>query len=67
MPEPLYLEIKKALNYDSAMAMEGIDEFIQELPPSLRMAVSVNIHRKTFTTDPFFKELGDSRMLSFVG
>ena len=67
LPQELYQEIKKALNYDSAMCMEGIDEFMQQLPPTLRMAVSVSIHRKTFLTDPFFKELGDSRMLSFVG
>jgi hypothetical protein len=47
--------------------MEGIDEFMYHLPPTLRTAVSVSMHRKTFLTDPFFKELGDSRMLSFVG
>ena len=45
--------------------MEGVDQFIGQLPPHLQQVVQVNIHKETFTTDPFFMGLS-KEILSFL-
>ena len=67
LPQNIVDEIRKSLNYDSVMAMRGLNEFIEDLPPQLKTAVAVQIHKPTFTNDPYFKRLANNRMLSFVG
>jgi hypothetical protein len=49
------------------MAMVGLADFVETLPPQLKIAVALFMHKKTFTTHPFFKELGNQRLLSFIG
>jgi len=49
LPNKLYVQIRKTLNYDNQMAVEGLEQFIETLPFSLRIAVAYNIHHKTFT------------------
>jgi hypothetical protein len=33
LPKDIVSEIRKAIHYDSVMAMKGLDEFISQLPP----------------------------------
>jgi hypothetical protein len=47
--------------------MVGLDTFIENLPPHLRMAVTLAIHNKTFKKHPIFKQLRDKRLLAFIG
>ena len=69
LPKALYSDIKKTLKFDTQMATEEMEVFVQSLPHQLRNRVAYTIHYKTFTTDPFFKQLGhlNKRLLSFFG
>ena len=47
--------------------MAGLDDFINELPTHLRMAVSLAIHDKVFKYHPLMKRVKNKRLLSYLG
>jgi hypothetical protein len=47
--------------------MVGLDVFIDALPPHLKMAVSLAIHKKIFQIHPMFKRLKNKRLLALIG
>jgi len=49
------------------MNTSSLANFVENLPPQLRIAASIHIYQKTFTTHPFFKGLGNRRILAFFG
>jgi hypothetical protein len=49
------------------LATAELDEFVESLPPQLKIWVAIKVHKKTFDNDPFFKKLGNKRLLSFFG
>ena len=49
------------------MDTQGLATFVESLPQSLRIAVVMSIHTKTFKTHPFFKSLNNRRLLTFIG
>jgi len=57
----------KSLNYDSRMATSGMLNFVKTLNPQLRIAITMAIYKDTFKTHIFFKELGNRRLLAFIG
>jgi hypothetical protein len=67
LPEELYSSIRKTLNFDSTMAVVGLEEFIYQLPETLRISVTYNMHKDVFTNHPFFSNIGNRRLLSFIG
>jgi len=67
IPNHIYKEINRFLNWSDKMTVEGLSEFIENLPTTLRIAVVMSIHRKTFKTHSFFKGLGNRRLLAFIG
>ena len=60
-------EVNKSLIYDSQVASHGLADFVQTLPPQLRIAVSIHIYRTTFQKHPFFLNLRSKRMLAYIG
>ena len=44
LPKEICTEINKALVYDSQMDASGLADFIETLPPQLRIAVSIHIY-----------------------
>jgi hypothetical protein len=44
LPKNICTEINKALVYDSQMDASGLADFIETLPPQLRIAVSIHIY-----------------------
>jgi hypothetical protein len=49
------------------MAVTGLAKFVESLPPQLRIAVSIHVYRKTFTSHPFFADMNNKRLLSYIG
>ena len=49
------------------MGTAEIDDFVECLPPQLKMLVSYNIHKDLFVNDPFFNKFDNRRLLSFFG
>jgi hypothetical protein len=49
------------------MGAIGLANFVETLPPQLRIAVSIHIYKKTFNTHPFFRGLSNRRLLSYMG
>ena len=49
------------------MAVVGLEEFIYQLPETLRISVTYNMHKDVFTNHPFFSNIGNRRLLSFIG
>jgi hypothetical protein len=49
------------------MAHLGMTKFVELLPPQVRTAVGLFMHKKTFRTHPFFSRLGNKRILSEIG
>jgi hypothetical protein len=67
LPNEICKEINKTLIYDSKMAVAGLVKFVESLPPQLRIAVSIHVYRKVFTTHPFFSDMKSKRLLSYLG
>jgi hypothetical protein len=63
----LFREIHKSLNYINQSKMTGLENFIEELPPHLKTAVTLAIHKETFKEHPAFKSLRNKRLLTFIG
>jgi hypothetical protein len=55
------------LKYDNKTNIEGLDQFVQSLPPHLKMSVTLAINRKTFRRHPFLNQIKNKRMLAFMG
>ena len=49
------------------MASVGLETFIEQLPFDQRVSVAYIIHKDTFVSHPFFRGLGNRRLLSFIG
>jgi hypothetical protein len=49
------------------MAVIGLNDFVEHLPPQIRIAVALFMHKRIFRTHPFFRQLGDKRLLSLIG
>jgi hypothetical protein len=48
--------------------MAGMEEFIDDLPPHLRMAVQIAIHKRTFKFHPLFARMQlNKRLLGWIG
>ena len=67
LPPHIYKEINRYLNFENKMAVAGLNDFVESLPITLRIACVMSIHRKTFRMHPFFKGLGNRRLLAFIG
>ena len=66
MPVEVVDEIKKSLNYDSRAATTGITDFVDSLPPPLRLAVSITIYKNIFDSNAAFKFLRNRRLIAFM-
>ena len=67
LPSYICKEINNNITFDSKMASGRLAAFIDDLPPQLRIAVSIFIYQKTFETHPFFYNIGNERLLAFLG
>jgi hypothetical protein len=65
--DSLYVDIKKALIYDHKTNLAGIEDFVDHLPPHLRMKMSHDIHNQYFQKFRFFKEIGSKQFLGWIG
>lgn len=45
----------------------GLAAFVENLPPSLQLQISIHIYRNLFKTHEFFTKIRNKRMLSFIG
>ena len=64
----LYADIRAALSFDHQKnKVEGIEEFIENLPPHLRMEVFKEIHRDIFYKHDLFIMLGNKNFLAWIG
>ena len=62
----LYFQIKKSLQYDHSLNMTGLDMFINELPVNLRLEISEEIHRDSFTKFDLFAKIGSKNFLAWA-
>ena len=67
LPPGLYREVRKTIHYNYDMAVIGLNDFVEHLPPQIRIAVALFMHKRTFRNHPFFRQLGDKRLLSLIG
>ena len=63
----LYNEIKKTLNYDSKMAVAELSNFIEQLPPQLKVSVAITMYKETFDTHTFFIGMKNTQLLTIMG
>jgi len=66
LPPEIVEEITKSLNYDSRVATTGLIDFVNSLPPQLRMAVCMSIYQDIFTSNACFQFLRNRRLLAFI-
>ena len=62
----LYIRLKKALRYDHSRNAEDKFKLLKELPASLRVELSIEMHQEMITRIPFFQNK-PAQFIAFIG
>jgi len=62
----LFERLIKTIKYDHSKRSKNFHEFIEELPPKLRLDLAAVMHKKMYASVTFFKEK-DSIFLAWIG
>ncbi len=62
----LFARLAKTIRYDHKKKSKNFNEFIDELPPKLRIKLTLKMHKKNHQTIPFLKDL-DPMFLAWLG
>jgi hypothetical protein len=63
----LITAVQKSMNYDNRMATNGIIQFVQSMPPHLRITLTMAMYRRVFRKHEAFKSLQSTRLLTYIG
>lgn len=55
LPHDLYIKIKKNIHFEFEKDQDEINQFVNELPPKLKMQVSLYIYEDQYRSLKFFK------------
>ena len=66
LPESLYREIRDAIKFNAAHNDAYLDDFIKDLPVSLRNEFMLCVHNRVINKFGFFRSLGSKIFVSWV-